>query len=470
MSLTKVSYSMISGASANINDFGASTSLSDNSAAINAAIASLGADGGTVLIPAGVYKITSPVLVSSDYIHLVGQGASYLQTFGAIDGVQLGNGTGPDIFGNTYIGVSHGSISSLGILSGDGSSTRAILARGARDYSFTNVYTLGFGTNQGFTVAGVELKECWIHTWVGGEIKNGAGYGLYVNQIGATQSNSLRFYGLSVLNNVLYGIYDNGGSSRIYQVDCEGNTGGGMYLQNIAGFELTGGYFEGNTNAPDINVYSGCTGGYISGNYFNTATTSHTNIYLYSCDAVTVTNNFFFVSAASWIGTQVDATVTLYTNTVQNNSFTLSGAGSGNRLLGAGVVRLATQTSQVWTPVVYFTNTISDASYSTSGTYSLVNGVVTFFCNITFSNLGSVTGNLNIRGLPITSVAGFSPVCNLIIDNYNVGLTQAPLTVMDAGASIIRVLKRGATANAFLTNADMSATTSLIISGSYAIY
>ena len=94
MSLTKVSYSMISGASANINDFGASTSLSDNSAAINAAIASLGADGGTVLIPAGVYKITSPVLVSSDYIHLVGQGASYLQTFGAIDGVQLGNGTG----------------------------------------------------------------------------------------------------------------------------------------------------------------------------------------------------------------------------------------------------------------------------------------------------------------------------------------------------------------------------------------
>jgi hypothetical protein len=61
MALTKASYSMIEGSFVNILDFGASTSASDvvNGAAIQAALDSLKNVGGTVLIPAGTFSVTS---------------------------------------------------------------------------------------------------------------------------------------------------------------------------------------------------------------------------------------------------------------------------------------------------------------------------------------------------------------------------------------------------------------------------
>jgi len=67
MSLTKVTYSMINGASANVLDFGADpTGAADSAAAIQAAIDSLpnsysGATG--IFFPAGIYKILSPIIV-----------------------------------------------------------------------------------------------------------------------------------------------------------------------------------------------------------------------------------------------------------------------------------------------------------------------------------------------------------------------------------------------------------------------
>ena len=79
MSLTKVSYSMISGACANILDFGADpTGVADSTAAIQAAIDSVvsggGTDGGLVYFPAGTYKVTSTITISSNGVHLIGDG------------------------------------------------------------------------------------------------------------------------------------------------------------------------------------------------------------------------------------------------------------------------------------------------------------------------------------------------------------------------------------------------------------
>ena len=61
MALTKASYSMIEGSFVNILDFGASTGASDvaNATAIQAALDSLKNVGGTVLIPAGAFSLTS---------------------------------------------------------------------------------------------------------------------------------------------------------------------------------------------------------------------------------------------------------------------------------------------------------------------------------------------------------------------------------------------------------------------------
>lgn len=62
MSLTKVSYSMVTGAPVNVLDFGAvGDGVADDGAAIRAAIASITPSGGQVYLPAGTYKVTAAV-------------------------------------------------------------------------------------------------------------------------------------------------------------------------------------------------------------------------------------------------------------------------------------------------------------------------------------------------------------------------------------------------------------------------
>lgn len=63
MSLTKVSYSMIQGAASNVLDFGADpTGVASSVAAFNDAVA----NGGTVYVPSGVYKLDGKVTLSAD--------------------------------------------------------------------------------------------------------------------------------------------------------------------------------------------------------------------------------------------------------------------------------------------------------------------------------------------------------------------------------------------------------------------
>ena len=65
MSLTKVSFSMISGAPVNILDFGASSSVTatDNTTAIQAAVNAC-PQGGTLIIPNGTYQINNPIVIN----------------------------------------------------------------------------------------------------------------------------------------------------------------------------------------------------------------------------------------------------------------------------------------------------------------------------------------------------------------------------------------------------------------------
>ena len=76
MSLTKVSYSMITGAPVNVLDYGASTSASGavNLASIQAAIDSLPVTGGSVYIPAGNYTVNGTITFPTNNIILFGDG------------------------------------------------------------------------------------------------------------------------------------------------------------------------------------------------------------------------------------------------------------------------------------------------------------------------------------------------------------------------------------------------------------
>lgn len=74
MALTKATNRMISGAIANVLDFGAdSTGTNDSASAIQAAINSV-SSGGVVYLPAGMYDIATGLTLPNNYVKLVGDG------------------------------------------------------------------------------------------------------------------------------------------------------------------------------------------------------------------------------------------------------------------------------------------------------------------------------------------------------------------------------------------------------------
>jgi hypothetical protein len=80
MSLTKVSYSMISGAPLSVLDFGADpTGTSDSSAAFNSAISALPSSGGSIYIPAGTYNLN--IVITNPNVHLIGAGSGSTYLF-----------------------------------------------------------------------------------------------------------------------------------------------------------------------------------------------------------------------------------------------------------------------------------------------------------------------------------------------------------------------------------------------------
>jgi hypothetical protein len=77
MSVTKATYSMIAGAPVNVLDFGADpTGVADSQPAIQAAIDSLSATGGTVFLPIGNYLLNASVILNNKNTRLIGENGS----------------------------------------------------------------------------------------------------------------------------------------------------------------------------------------------------------------------------------------------------------------------------------------------------------------------------------------------------------------------------------------------------------
>jgi polygalacturonase len=66
MALTKVSYSMITGAPVNVKDYGAvGDGTTDDTTAMQAAITAVATTGQGLYVPAGTYKITSALTLQA---------------------------------------------------------------------------------------------------------------------------------------------------------------------------------------------------------------------------------------------------------------------------------------------------------------------------------------------------------------------------------------------------------------------
>lgn len=90
MSLTKVSYSMITGAPVNVKDFGAKGDGATNDAgAFSAAIAAVATTGQAIYVPAGTYVIGS-VLSTAGHLNMFGDGEKSVLDFSGITAAASG--------------------------------------------------------------------------------------------------------------------------------------------------------------------------------------------------------------------------------------------------------------------------------------------------------------------------------------------------------------------------------------------
>jgi hypothetical protein len=84
MALTKVSYSMLTGAPANVKDYGAvGDGSTDDTAAMQAAITAVATTGQGLYVPAGTYNITA-VLSSAGHLNMFGEGEKSVLDFSGL--------------------------------------------------------------------------------------------------------------------------------------------------------------------------------------------------------------------------------------------------------------------------------------------------------------------------------------------------------------------------------------------------
>lgn len=151
MSLTKVSYSMITGAVVNVLDFGADASgVSDSAPAIQAAIDSV--TTGVIYLPAGTYKIASKISANKSGINIVGDGADVTNIVptSAITttAIEINNGSWNDVtevYTSTGTSIGSSSIQDL-TLSGaaTASCTGIVFARATKQCHLTRVKVASF--------------------------------------------------------------------------------------------------------------------------------------------------------------------------------------------------------------------------------------------------------------------------------------------------------------------------------------
>jgi hypothetical protein len=259
MSLTKVSYSMINGAVANVLDFGAvGNGTTDCTSAINAAIASLGSSGGTVFFPTGRYKTTAKITITTP-VRIVGTGRGTVSNVPQCEIVKSGNYTVLEF----AVGSPWGGLQDIAIGTTDASFTgdgvyisggrfdmsrvsfvdingKAVNIYNANVSSFSNVYT--FNCSIGLYVDGATPPDTNGMTFLNWDILSSRQDGIYLaNCIANT------FVGMTIQGSTRYAIFVNGDRNLFYGTYAE-NSGtahlvyGANADYNFVQFSIAEGY------------------------------------------------------------------------------------------------------------------------------------------------------------------------------------------------------------------------------------
>ena len=367
MSLTKATYSMIQGAVANVLDFGADpTNTADSTAAINAAIASLGSNGGTVFFPTGRYRTTSKITVSTP-VRVVGTGRGSNGGVHKCEIVKTGSYTALEF----VPGAAWGGIQDIAI----GSSNAAFTGDGLYISSGRiDVDRISITNHGGF---GINVYDANVSNFSNVYIFN-CDTGLYINGASPPDTNGITFVNFDILNSRQDGIY---------VANAIANTFVGMTIQGSARYGILinsdrhifyGTYSENNGSANDALVFG-----------------------------ANADFNYVEFTTADTLGTVANPTGSNGWRVLGANIVLANGEGID---FSQGVVNpgmtstvLDAYEEGTWTPT--FTSLTTSGTVNVSATYTLVGRM----CHCTVSIVGSgggtstsVLGTTRMSGLPFT--------------------------------------------------------------------
>lgn len=254
MSLTKVSYSMISGAPVNITDYGAVGDSNgtpgngtDNTVAIQAAVTYANTKGFSVYLPSGTYRITAPInftgiQAKSDFI-----GESNFNTVIYADftsatpvaALSVANTTSP----RAYVGFKN-----FQLLGKSTANVSGIYSNFGSEFTeFQNVWVRNF--YNGFVLATnfhLKLTNCQAWTCT----NNGFQVGYTIAGVLAP-ANNVAFIGCLATDNAANGFYIAACRALgMVQCDSESNVFANIYLDTCLGASLTGIYMEYASSVP----------------------------------------------------------------------------------------------------------------------------------------------------------------------------------------------------------------------------
>jgi len=395
MSLTKVSYSMIVGAPANVMDYGAvGNGTTDDTTAIQAAI-----DSGakSVYFPQGTYLISATLAIKDSDRNFFGDG---------------GLGSSPII---------QASANTFPIFTAKGSYPQSLL-------SFSNL-TLKYGT-YGFVsdVAlsggiGILDRTTFINIRFSLQTVGGIYGGITQKMIIGKIENCLFSYCVS-------GITSLGGNFSIWAIDnnkFEGLNNSALYIYNVNDGQYSGSVINVRNNRFEAN--NGVTSGYFccdfrstenlnfEGNFFEDVTSNVMRIYgLYNFSINTrIVGNFFGVSGGAnlvvddgVIGLCIEYNDFLTGNitrlaapgaTIQNISiFQNRALGSIVNFLVGDIINCDRQLS--WTPAIKPNGTGTAWTATVDGRYNISNGTVTARASIAYTVKTGTTQFAYLIGLP----------------------------------------------------------------------
>lgn len=433
MSLTKATYSMISGAAVNVLDYGAdNTGVASSVSAFNAALAL----GGTVYVPSGTYKLNSQVTVNVDNttlflaanvtLTLSGVVAQQSPIFGNQITVTANNcavvGSGP----SSLLQLSGSQANALGIVHHSGFMVKDLMVDGGKsttsaiaDDTFGSGISIictadgGTTTDVNATVDNCTVRNCVQYGFnIYGNQANGikiTNCNIYSNgkagdalSVGAGIVSTRSVTDLNIANNVIknnkyHGIFvssagQNGGDHIIVGNNVHQNGGSGIaYMEEtnfacvtnigLAKITITGNVSWGNTR---------------SGIYFNVDTVG-------KLEQISITGNS--CSNNTYGGIELNCT-----NTTPNIISDV--VISGNQTTGNGTVQvfanqyveLAQGVERSFTPVIQGTTTAGVGTYTTQlGTYVKNGNIVTFQLVIDWT-AHTGTGNIRVAGFPYAPI------------------------------------------------------------------